>query len=168
MKCRRVSDINPYIDAREVLQRAEGTPAGSTMLLKFLMRARTDRKESSWSMSKASRVLEWLSSTSPDGGGTDDHQDQCVTGPQQRKTADASPRGQSEASGHPQKRAGTGWGYLQARSAQQWEEATQLELPWKTQRQNERKPPTGEKSEQGTGCGPYVLACAVPPLDERR
>ena len=118
------------------------------------MRARIDRKESSRSMFKASRVLEQSSSASPEGGGTDDHQDPRVTGPQQRKTTDASPKGQGEASGHPQKRAGSRCGYLQARSTQQWEEATQLERPRMTQRKNERKPPAGEKSEHGTGAVP--------------
>ena len=124
------------------------------------MRARTDRKDSSRSMSKATRVPEWSSSVSPERGGTDDHQDPRVTGPHERRTADGNPKDQCEASGHPQKQARTRWQYLQSRSAQQREEATQLELPPKTQRKSERKPPpppqAGEKRELRTGRSPQV------------
>ena len=74
------------------MQRAEGMSADSTMLRKVLMRARTDRKEPYRSKSKAPRVRTWSMSTSPEGGGTDDHQYPCVTGPQQRKTTDARAR----------------------------------------------------------------------------
>ena len=62
-----VSDINPKIDARDVLHRADGTPAGSSMLWKFRMRAKTDRKESSQSLSMGSKALERSSSSSAEG-----------------------------------------------------------------------------------------------------
>ena len=64
-----VSDINPQIDAREVLHRADGIPAVSSMLWKFRMRPRTDRKESSRSKSTASKALERSSSATPEGEG---------------------------------------------------------------------------------------------------
>ena len=69
------------------------------------MRARTDQKESSRSMSKESRALERSSSASPGGGGgTDDRQSLSDTAPLQRTTAAASLKGQDEVSGRPPER----------------------------------------------------------------
>ena len=156
----KVSDMNPKIDAREVVQRAEGMPAGSSMLRKFRMRARTDRKDSSRSMSKATRVPEWSSSVSPERGGTDDHQDPRVTGPHERRTADGSPKDQCEASGHPQKQARTRWRYLQSRrapsSGRRRLNSNSLRRLRGRARGSPPPPQAGKKRELRTGRSPQV------------
>ena len=68
VECRRGLRHQPIDRCKTLLlHRADGTPAGSSMLWKFWMRARTDRKESSRSMSKATKALEQSSSALPGG-----------------------------------------------------------------------------------------------------
>ena len=67
--------------------------------------------------------------------------------PGEKGTADANPKGQAEASGHPSKRAEQRREYLQAQIVQKGEEATRLYLLQKTQKKIDRKPPADEKSE---------------------
>ena len=143
-----VSDINPQIDAREVLHRADGTPAGSSMLWKFRMRPRTDRKESSRSKSTASKALERSSSATPKGGGGHDRQNLSYTALLPRTTAASSPKGQDEASGHPPERGENRQEYLQAH-VQTWEEKSRLGHLRKTPKKTNRTSPGGEKNDQG-------------------
>ena len=82
--------------------------------------------------------------------GTDDHQIPCETDPQQRKTASTSPKAQDKESGHPLERARKRRVYLQA-PVQRREEATRLNRLRKTLKKTDRKPPVGEKSDQGKG-----------------
>ena len=70
------------------MHRAAGTPAGSSMLWKFRMRARTDRKESSRSMSKASKALKRSLSATPEGAG-----DRQPPKPERYRSAPADDRG---------------------------------------------------------------------------
>ena len=151
MECRRGLRHQPIDRCKRSLASSRWYTRRRFMLWKFPIRARADRKESSRSMSKASKALERSSSTSPRG--EDDCQTLCDTAPPQRKTAAASPKGQGEASGRLPEFGEKRQEHLQAH-VQKWEEETRLGHLQKNWRMTDRSPPGGKKNDQGKGNDP--------------